>query len=594
MKPSSDLTAELARPARRPRRRADRPLPRGGPRRDRAPSWTTIPTTPSGSGGSCPALALMEGLGRSPASGDGLRPPDPTGGLGVLGDFRILREVGRGGMGVVYEAVQISLGRRVALKVLPFAAALDPRHLARFRVEAQAAALLHHAHIVPIHAVGCDRGVHYYAMQFIDGRTLAELIADLRRGRDGPERDDPAAPTPGRRRELARSAATLGLQAAEALEHAHGLGVIHRDVKPANLLVDAAGTLWVADFGLARLGDRRRPHAVGPRRRDAPLHDPRAGPGPARRGRRRGPTSMPWAPPSTSCSRSRPAFDGEGPPRRPPAGRLRGADGPAIDRPVDPARPGDDRPEGDGQGAGVALRRRPASWPTTSGSSSTTGRSAPGGPRRSAGSRALGPAAPGGRRDGGPDPRWRPASVVVGPALARERPDGRRPSARPRRPGAASARRPAATFAGSDLIASRALRKIARDPGAARGPGRRVLPTRPGPLRARSPRRHAGDPADDPPGGRRRAPRRLPPPDPRAGRAPSPTWPGPSASTRPRSARRPGDQEAAEVALGRARRPGRAASSPSAGPPPPSRPGAAPWRSAASWPRGSRTSPDYA
>src|SRR5262249_35333087 len=97
-----------------------------------------------------------------------------------LGDYRLVREVGRGGMGVVYEAVQLSLGRRVALKVLPFAAALDARQLQRFRNEAQAAAHLHHPHIVPVISVGCERGVHFYAMHFIDGQTLANLIRDLR------------------------------------------------------------------------------------------------------------------------------------------------------------------------------------------------------------------------------------------------------------------------------------------------------------------------------------------------------------------------------------------------------------------------------
>src|SRR5687768_7159941 len=109
-----------------------------------------------------PALALL-----GPASAD--HPP-----AAELGDFRLVREVGRGGMGVVYEAEQISLGRRVALKVLPFAATLDPTQLQRFRNEARAAAGLHHEHIVPVYAVGCERGVHYYAMQFIDGTTLAQ------------------------------------------------------------------------------------------------------------------------------------------------------------------------------------------------------------------------------------------------------------------------------------------------------------------------------------------------------------------------------------------------------------------------------------
>src|SRR6516225_7508912 len=93
-------------------------------------------------------------------------------------------------MGVVYEAEQISLGRRVALKVLPFAAALDPRQLQRFHNEAQAAAGLHHTHIVPVFAVGVERGVHYYAMQFIEGRPLSEVIGELRR----PDRRKPSAP----------------------------------------------------------------------------------------------------------------------------------------------------------------------------------------------------------------------------------------------------------------------------------------------------------------------------------------------------------------------------------------------------------------
>ena len=132
-----------------------------------------------------PAIELMAGLGDSfpPALHSSL-PGAPDDNLFVeecrLGDFHLLREVGRGGMGVVYEAQQVSLGRRVALKVLPQAAALDPRQLQRFRVEAQAAAGLHHTHIVPVFAVGTERGVHFYAMQFIDGRSLGKILHDLR------------------------------------------------------------------------------------------------------------------------------------------------------------------------------------------------------------------------------------------------------------------------------------------------------------------------------------------------------------------------------------------------------------------------------
>jgi serine/threonine protein kinase/Flp pilus assembly protein TadD len=182
----------------------------------------------------------------------GVLEPEP-----LLGDFRILREVGRGGMGIVYEAEQISLGRRVALKVLPLAASLDPRQLLRFHTEAQAAAHLHHPHIVPVHAVGNARGIPYYAMQFIEGDSLAQIIVRLRADAERAsaiesDRLDGSA-TRRRERELCRFVARVGVQTARALEHAHALGVLHRDVKPANLLADETGHVWVTDFGLARV-----------------------------------------------------------------------------------------------------------------------------------------------------------------------------------------------------------------------------------------------------------------------------------------------------------------------------------------------------
>jgi eukaryotic-like serine/threonine-protein kinase len=207
-----------------------------------------------------------------------------------LGDFQILREIGRGGMGIVYEALQLSLGRRVALKVLPFAATFDAKHLQRFHNEAHAAAQLHHSNIVPVYAVGCERGVHFYAMQLIEGQSLAAMIQQIKgpdtvsHGTKGTpnkiegtatgsflatEGSAPQMPSAAEetvsRLSLAlttqrtshdakyfRAVAKFMIQAAEALEYAHQIGIVHRDIKPANLLVDVHHRLWITDFGLAQ------------------------------------------------------------------------------------------------------------------------------------------------------------------------------------------------------------------------------------------------------------------------------------------------------------------------------------------------------
>lgn len=227
--------------------------------------------------------------------------------LNRLGDYEILREIGRGGMGVVYEAHQISLNRRVALKILPFAAVADPKHLARFKNEAQAVASLDHPNIVDVYAIGCERSVHYFAMRYIEGQSVAELIGELRQlvgntgahvtndlkpselARDLSSCPSDKRPTPGddptvdahenpaivmpsneeTLRELQaaiptqhpgndrvhyfRNVAKLGSQAASALDHAHEQGILHRDIKPGNLMVDGSGKLYVTDFGLARI-----------------------------------------------------------------------------------------------------------------------------------------------------------------------------------------------------------------------------------------------------------------------------------------------------------------------------------------------------
>jgi serine/threonine protein kinase/WD40 repeat protein len=245
-----------------------------------------------------PALVVMEQLKPAPADATGAFGGQPAPADNRLperlGDYRILREVGRGGMGVVYEAEQVSLGRRVALKVLPPHALLSPTYLERFRREAKAAAKLHHTNIVPVFGVGEEEGVHFYAMQFIRGEGLDRVLHDLRRLRNTPggvpseqsvaqsfltgqfaeaptvRAEDPGgtadtAPLPaaeprpsgslsaaGTDAAYYRSVARVGLQVAEALAYAHRQGVLHRDIKPSNLLLDAQGTMWITDFGLAK------------------------------------------------------------------------------------------------------------------------------------------------------------------------------------------------------------------------------------------------------------------------------------------------------------------------------------------------------
>jgi WD40 repeat protein/serine/threonine protein kinase len=130
-----------------------------------------------------PALVLMEEANPPADSSAGPATMDAASALPLrqLGDFQIVREIGRGGMGVVYEATQISLGRHVALKVLPPHALLDPRHLSRFKREARSAAKLHHTNIVPVFGIGEQDGMHYYVMQFIQGLGLDEVLLELRR-----------------------------------------------------------------------------------------------------------------------------------------------------------------------------------------------------------------------------------------------------------------------------------------------------------------------------------------------------------------------------------------------------------------------------
>jgi eukaryotic-like serine/threonine-protein kinase len=310
-----------------------------------------------------PAMAMMEKIAVADESLDsssqqsGGKTPTRRA-LQQLGDYRIIRQIGHGGMGLVYEAEQVSLGRHVALKVLPDKALLDPKHKRRFEREAKAAAKLHHTNIVPVFGVGEHEGLPYYVMQFIQGLGLDAVLVEMQRmqpgaapvpsglptsgemrvarrdisaalvarslmtgefqssASDGPVRaadprpailatvDEPAecgvgvgslaskevsgpaphhsslstptghsadsltassssitlpAPTGSgskaavKKHNYWQSVAHIGRQVADALDYAHKQGVLHRDIKPSNLLLDLRGTVWVTDFGLAKV-----------------------------------------------------------------------------------------------------------------------------------------------------------------------------------------------------------------------------------------------------------------------------------------------------------------------------------------------------
>jgi serine/threonine protein kinase len=262
-----------------------------------------------------PTIAVMERLKVHKEQGSGARASLGGVRLERLGDFRILGEIGRGGMGIVYEAFQESLGRHVAVKVLPAQALLAPQQLQRFQREAQTAAKLHHTNIVPVFGVGEYGGFHYIVMQLIRGEGLDAVLARLRQAAAGGAAGQASAnlaavaPSSGRAGEVARlarglvegscsalsaatgdfpldhdtqvdspagagggpsaagparseswqlgpaywrSVAATGRQVAEALQYAHAHNTLHRDIKPANLLLDAQGVVWITDFGLAK------------------------------------------------------------------------------------------------------------------------------------------------------------------------------------------------------------------------------------------------------------------------------------------------------------------------------------------------------
>lgn len=243
------------------------------------------------------SVAMIEGL----KSSSGPRSQNTMSSLQQLDDYQIVRETGRGGMGVVFEAIHQSLGRRVAIKVLSYSLLDQPKHLARFRREARAAARLQHPNIVSVFGVGQSDDQHYFVMDYIrgvslrqwlqsqmDGKTLelptdsislshsdsADTNIDLQSDATTTDSIDSQQTTPNQREityaakigqsiptdsnspSYFRWVAKIGATITDALDYAHGQGVLHRDIKPANLLLDQKGTIWIADFGLAKLTEQ--------------------------------------------------------------------------------------------------------------------------------------------------------------------------------------------------------------------------------------------------------------------------------------------------------------------------------------------------
>ncbi len=243
------------------------------------------------------SVAMIEKLKPSSTSPEmDRRSLEEVSGLKRIGNYEVVGEIGRGGMGIVFEAIHESLGRRVAIKVMPTPLVNRSKYIERFQREAKAAAKLHHTNIVSVFGVGEGDGFHYYVMDFVDGQTLGEVIQGMSNSSgvnsastqrvegtrlEMPVKNDSSfsidefslestvrdsASMEGARSKNQgdlmsrdkldsrhfRWAARLGANLADALSYAHSSRILHRDIKPSNLILDRKGVVWITDFGLAK------------------------------------------------------------------------------------------------------------------------------------------------------------------------------------------------------------------------------------------------------------------------------------------------------------------------------------------------------